>query len=547
MRQSLIPSACTLLALALITGVLVVSATGGMGASISATDLSVYPWLYLRDGQLATAGVETVSLIALGDVMLGRGVAETADPLGGVSQWLHQADLVIGNLESAIVGDDIALPPTPEAGPQPVILKAPLAAPNALRQAGFDILSLANDHTLDYGSAGLAETDARLRQAGLLTVGAGASIEAAYRPLIVEVKGIRLAFLAFNLIGSPQPVDTAGWARADWDESLSTQAIAQAQAHADAVVVSIHWDDEYLPYPSPAQQRIAQIVLDAGADLVIGHHPHVVQTTQITGTGFIVYSLGDFVFDQERAETKQGLALRVLFDTQGLWGVQALPESAGHRPHLLSLKDADALLAHAQPPPLRIGFVCDREICRPAEVPQTPVEGLFWAGEIDLTGDGVPEKIRRVAERVIVYQEGKEVWQSPPAWRVVDAALGDPNDDGRFEIMLAIWQADADGIEWSQPYIVGHRGGEYRLLWGGRAVFDPIQEIEVGDVDGDGTEELVVLETRHTSGKQAVSIWRWAGWSFSLVWRIEEGHYRGLALHVEEPGQPVLFSVAVAP
>jgi hypothetical protein len=124
-------------------------------------------------------------------------------------------------------------------------------------------------------------------------------------------------------------------------------------------------------------------------------------------------------------------------------------------------------------------------------------------------------------------------------------ALGDPNDDGRYELMLAIWRTDANGVEWSQPYIVGHRGGEYQLLWGGRAVFDPIQEVEVADVDGDGTDELVVLEQR-PDGDKAVTIWRWQEWSFYLVWRSPEGNYHDLAL-LEEPGKPSLISVAEAP
>src|SRR5690606_7681093 len=113
--------------------------------------------------------------------------------------------------------------------------------------------------------------------------------------------------------------------------------------------------------------------------------------------------------------------------------------------------------------------------CAPAgEVAGDGEMGWFWSGAIDLTGDGVPETVRRAGERVTVYEGGTAVWQSPEAWRVVDVALGDPNDDGRFELLLAIWQTDAEGHNRSQPYLVGHRGGEYQLLWGGRPVNTPI-------------------------------------------------------------------------
>ncbi|MBN1430559.1 MAG: CapA family protein [Anaerolineae bacterium] len=354
-----------LLLMALITGVLIAPAMGGAGASTTA-DLPGYPWLYLRDGQPITRGPGAVSLIAVGDVMLGRGVSTVDDPLGGVGAWLRGSDLVVGNLESAIAGDDSAPPSMPETGPMPYILNAPSTTPTMLRQAGFDILSLANNHTLDYGSVGLATTAARLEQAGLLTTGAGESIEAAYRPLVVDVKGVRLAFLAFNRIAGYRSPDPNGWAIAEWDDVLAIQAIAQAQGQADAVIVSIHWGDEYLIYPNSSQQRIARNMLDAGADLVIGHHPHVVQGTGVSGSGFVAYSLGNFVFDQaDLPETRRGLALRAIFDVHGLRGVQALPVSAMHRPFLLPIDESGDLSARVCPRSPRAGLAGGNEICRP--------------------------------------------------------------------------------------------------------------------------------------------------------------------------------------
>jgi hypothetical protein len=252
-----------------------------------------------------------------------------------------------------------------------------------------------------------------------------------------------------------------------------------------------------------------------------------VQRTEVSGGRFVVYSLGNFVFDQQQGETRQGLALRAFFDEQGLRAVQALPVWAEPRPRLMTADEASALLARLQPldaahsEPVegsrRQGFACEptpggnSETCRPADVPQMPFIGPFHAGAIDLTGDGVPEQVRRVGEQVVVYCDGSEVWRGLPEWRVVDLALGDPNDDGRGEILLALWKPDAGGVPRSQPFLVGYRGGTYHVLWGGSAVADPIHEVELGDVDGDGVQELVVVEGQGDGLNLAVSVWRWHG------------------------------------
>jgi hypothetical protein len=153
-----------------------------------------------------------------------------------------------------------------------------------------------------------------------------------------------------------------------------------------------------------------------------------------------------------------------------------------------------------------------------------------------------PEQVRRTGEQVTVYVGATAVWQSPPTWRVGEVALGDPNDDGRFELLLAIWQTDSEGYERSQPYIVGYRQGEYQLLWGGRPVNTPILAAELGDVDGDGAGELVVLEQQAEG--QSVAVWRWQGWSFSLMWRSESGRFQNLSLLPDTKNQ---FLITVSP
>ena len=527
-------------------------------------DLSVYPWLYLRDGKPLAAGEDVVEVMAVGDVMLGRGVSGEPQPLAAVAPWLRAADLALGNLEGVVAPGYTPLPDQPdEPALQPYRLYAPPSAVTALRQAGFDVLGLANNHTLDLGPAGLGETVARLQAAKLGAVGAGPNTTAAYQPLIRQVGEVRLAFLAFNAVPDPgsgltqtgaSPGDES-WTQARWDGAQAVAAIAAARAQANVVIVSVHWGYEYGTRADPAQQDAAQAMLEAGADLVIGHHPHVVQGFHIIvgspdGSArrdqVVAYSLGNFVFDQERDETQQGLVLRAFFDRQGLRAVQVLPVWAGPRPRLMTLDESDLLLARVLPRS-RLGFACDGQTCYPVEAPQTTRTGLFWAGEVDLTGDGHPEQVRRAEQQAIVYRDGVEVWRSPTQWQVTDLALGDPNNDGREELLLALWKRDESGVPRSHPFIVGYRGGTYRELWGGSPVAASIHEVELGDVDGDGVQELIVLEEQGSDSECAVTLWRWNGWGFSLVWRSASGRYQNLVLVPGEANCPPTISITIKP
>jgi poly-gamma-glutamate capsule biosynthesis protein CapA/YwtB (metallophosphatase superfamily) len=533
-----------------------VSGCAATSHASTGVDLSAYPWVYLRDGQPEQKKAQETSLIVVGDVMLGRRVSNEADPLGGVTTWLSSTDLTAGNLECAIAPEGAVLP-TQQAGSEPggpYLLVASSNAVGQLSQAGFDLLGLANNHALDRGLQGLAETGTALEKAGLLPLGAGPDSEHAYMPVIKEVNGLRLAFLAFNAVPSPrgpewsgevrQTTPESGWALAGWERERALAAVQSAHQQADAVIVSIHWGYEYETRVDPAQRDMARALVAAGADLVIGHHPHVVQELEKLpkpdgGQALVAYSLGNFVFDQGFEATGQGLALRVFFDPSGLSAVQALPVHSGVRPALATPGTATELLE-------RIGFEdspetlskpgisawrCEANNCSPVDVPvENAGGGIFSVGENDLNGDGKPELVTLQAGHVHIEGTGLPKWDSLPDWQVNDLALGDANNDGRQEVLLALRKADRSGVLLSHPFVLGYREGKWQLLWGGSAVSDPIQEVALGDVDGDGLEELVVLEARHDGSGQAISVWRWNGWGFSQVWRGESGNYRNLRL-----------------
>jgi poly-gamma-glutamate capsule biosynthesis protein CapA/YwtB (metallophosphatase superfamily) len=271
---------------------------------------------------------ELVELVAVGDVMLSRTVEERMDVLGGeypfqvVADLLHGADLAIGNLESplSLKGDPIG---------KRFIFRAHPRYADGVVAAGFDVLSLASNHLLDFGGESLAETMEALRSRGVDYVGAGLSYEEAHRPLVREVKGQRIAFLAYAASrwkNSPEVPTEELIAFAD--PATVRQDVARAKEQADLVVVIMHLGAEYQQSPDEEQLAVSRAAVEAGASLVVGHHPHVVQGTAAYGGGFIVYSLGNFVFDMDVGEgVREGAILRVLLGERGVEAAELIPVS----------------------------------------------------------------------------------------------------------------------------------------------------------------------------------------------------------------------------
>lgn len=282
----------------------------------------------------------TIALAAVGDIMLARTVGEFADrygpnyPFEPTAGLLRAADVTIGNLECA-------LSLRGEVADKFYVFRGDPQMADGLKWAGFDLVGLANNHVLDYGTDAMADTLSELSARGILAVGGGGNSDAAYRAQFLTVKGLRLAFLAFAGY-SPEGFfarpDRPGVARLDVE--AMTAAIKRARLEADLVIVQMHAGIEYSPDYSGDQQLAAHRAVDAGATLVIGHHPHVLQGTEVYKGAFIAYSLGNFVFDIDSGDVeaiREGAVLWVWLSRDGVKRAELWPTFSIHdaQPRLL--------------------------------------------------------------------------------------------------------------------------------------------------------------------------------------------------------------------
>ena len=277
----------------------------------------------------------TFTLAFVGDVMLGRGVAQALDgdwevAFDDVRPWLVGADLAFANLESPLMAAPFS-PSSPALGRTEdgrYDLRASPDAVAALRAAGFDVVSVANNHALDAGPAGLAQTLDVLRAAGIVGVAdweAGRLVDREIGRLvggerfpIVQSTGMpTYQVLAFD--DSAGPMDVEG----------AVRAVAAAAEQADLVIVSVHWGGEYQAAPSPRQRTVAARLAAAGADVVAGHGPHVLQPVEWVGETLVAYSLGNFLFDQPYpVDCHWGAILQITLRGNRIVAVAPLPTVA---------------------------------------------------------------------------------------------------------------------------------------------------------------------------------------------------------------------------
>ncbi len=280
---------------------------------------------YYKKAQLAqpmpAPAETTATFLAVGDIMLSRNVAAKSlaarDPLlpfKGAADLLAFTDFNFANLESPLSGNDKYNP----SGS--LVFNAVPALAAGLSQYNFKILNLANNHALDQGETGLKYTSDFLDQAGIRRVGLGANLDEAWQPAIVEVRGIKIAFIgaSYSSVNDSGQTRNGFVARIDDVERLRKAVAAARQSGADFIVVTMHAGTEYTRTPSAAQTAFAHAAIDADADMVIGAHPHWIQTIEKYQGKYIFYSLGNFIFDQMWSrDTREGLAIKITLSKIG--------------------------------------------------------------------------------------------------------------------------------------------------------------------------------------------------------------------------------------
>jgi poly-gamma-glutamate capsule biosynthesis protein CapA/YwtB (metallophosphatase superfamily) len=301
--------------------------------------------------------VPSLTIVASGDIMLGRHVALTMGSNRGypyelVKSYLKAGDLTFGNLECVLSTQG-----TPLLG-KGIWLRSDPRSAQYLKQAGYSILSVANNHTLDYGSAAFLDTINALQGQGIASLGGGRDLNSAIAPLVLKSHGYKVGFLASTEMADifwsyktrrtlEAKPDQPGVAKLN--EARLVKQIQDLKGKVDLIVVSLHWGTEYSDYQTPQQQQIAHHLVDAGANLIFGTHPHALQGVESYHGALIAYSLGNFIYDkQTRPKSQEGILMKVNFEKKTIKEVTFYPTLIlQERPHIATGSGAARILGRA--------------------------------------------------------------------------------------------------------------------------------------------------------------------------------------------------------
>ena len=270
--------------------------------------------------------VRPLHFAAVGDVNLGDGPGEAIAANGPRFPWtsvgplLRRSDLVLANLESPVAHGG-----TPQEK-QFVFEGDPSSLPAMHRSGGIDIANLANNHSDDFGSRALLATTANVRRAGMTPVGAGRNAAVAYRPVVLERLGLRVAIVGFSVILPYEfrATDTTPGTAWGFPDQVAS-AIRAAKREADVVIATFHWGIELQTEPNEEQRQLAAIAAKNGANVITGGHPHVLQPFETIGETPVAWSLGNFVFAANSPETTRTGIWQLALGRDRVYGTHLVP------------------------------------------------------------------------------------------------------------------------------------------------------------------------------------------------------------------------------
>jgi hypothetical protein len=286
----------------------------------------------------------SVSVAFVGDILLdelpGKIIKAGRDPFEPFAGIINAADIRAGNLECVVARGGKA-----EEG-KPFTFRAHPRTLKVLKRH-FDTVSLANNHSGDFGPVAFTEMLGLLKRNDIAYFGGGANLAQAHTPLVIERKGLRIAFLGYNEFfprSFEADFDKSGIAWSEDEQVRLDIANARTRHHADLVIPMMHWGWEHEPKASQRQRTLAHLMIDAGADAVVGGHPHVTQDTELYRGKPIIYSLGNFLFDGFTDEDNNtGWLLRLELDRQGVhrWRTYVAHIDKQGIPHPGSITEGD--------------------------------------------------------------------------------------------------------------------------------------------------------------------------------------------------------------
>jgi len=293
--------------------------------------------------------VKTITLLAVGDINLGRLTGQkiiegdSNYAFEYLNEYLQKFDITFGNLESQLaeLGGETQSPTNEYR------FAGPPGGADGLKEAGFDIVSTANNHMWDYGKTALFETMDNLDRVNIRYVGSSREPEDLYKPTILEINSKKIAFLAVTMLLN-------GYEKAGADEYVAMAdaekllpAIMQAKTEADFVIVSMHGGIEYRASPIKEQKDLARQIIDAGANVVIGHHSHTANGVEEYKDGLIFYSLGNFAFWQPFGYwTEHSFVAEIELKPNGGVDYNPIAVDSGWQPRLSNEEDATKILQY---------------------------------------------------------------------------------------------------------------------------------------------------------------------------------------------------------
>jgi len=497
-----------------------------------------------------------LSLAAVGDVMLSRTVADKINRYGnsypflGVNRWLSETDVVFGNLETPLT-------PGRRILPNEMVFRSDPALASVLNNYNFSLLSLANNHTMNFGDEGIRSTFLSFRSAGLDYVGAGENFLAAVQPKYLESQGIKLAFLAYNdsdVVPQSYAADEETPGTVFMDVAVMTEAVRRAKQEADFVIVSIHSGQEYADQHNQRQEDFSKAAIDSGAELVIGHHPHVIQDIEVYKGKLIFYSLGNFIFDQMWSEeVRQSLGLKIYFTPEGISRAHLYPFRIDDYSQPVSIKGegAEKILRRLQFNYESRGvYMWDKEAGDFKKEDLAVINlikpnpgNLYRRLTSDLNQNGLIETLELKAGSFSIEENGQSLWSSPDNWWVEDFSLADSNGDGFSDINISAWRQDQAMLNYFMIYSL--LDNKVSLIWESEALEAPVCRFLIRDFNEDGTNDFAVLEGDYNEQPECLSrnlaVWSWNGASLKNIWRIPARGYSRIA--PEGIGSQIGFSI----